>query len=69
MSRQLPARPSLEHLRKQAKELLEERRRANPSEQLAVGAATYQVSDDRRVLTISADQQLVVLDRVDDAAV
>ena len=35
MSRQLPARPSLEHLRKQAKELLDERRRANSSEQLA----------------------------------
>ena len=35
MSRQLPARPSLEHLRKQARELLDERRRANPSEQLA----------------------------------
>jgi hypothetical protein len=35
MSRQLPARPSLEYLRKQAKELLGERRRANPSEHLA----------------------------------
>ena len=35
MSRQLPARPSLEHLKKQAKELLDERRQANPSEQLA----------------------------------
>src|SRR5262245_26370654 len=35
MSRQLPTRPSLEHLRKQAKELLQDLRRQDPSAQLA----------------------------------
>ena len=35
MSRQLPKRPNLEYLRKQAKELLDARRHVNPSEQLA----------------------------------
>lgn len=35
MSRHLPARPNLEHLRKQAKELLKELQQFNPSAQLA----------------------------------
>ena len=35
MSRHLPARPNLEHLRKQAKDLLEQMRRTDPSIQLA----------------------------------
>ena len=35
MSRQLPARPNLEHLKNQAKDLLEQLRRTNPSAQLA----------------------------------
>ena len=35
MSRQLPARPNLEHLKKQAKDLLEHLRRGDPSVQLA----------------------------------
>jgi hypothetical protein len=35
MSRQLPARPNLEYLRKQAKELLKELQHLNPSAQLA----------------------------------
>jgi hypothetical protein len=35
MSRQLPARPSLEHLKKQAKQRLDEQQRVNPSAQLA----------------------------------
>ena len=34
-----------------------------------VGSATYQVSNDRRVLKISAAQQLVVLNRAEDANV
>ena len=35
MSRQLPSRPNLEYLRKQAKELLEELQRQDSSAQLA----------------------------------
>ena len=35
MSRQLPARPNLEHLRKQAKALLDDLQRTDPSTQLA----------------------------------
>lgn len=35
MSRQLPARPNLEHLKKQAKDLLEQLHRTNPAAQLA----------------------------------
>jgi hypothetical protein len=32
-----------------------------------IGRATYAVSPDGRTLTVSADQQLIVLDRADGA--
>ena len=44
MSRQLPARPNLDHLRKQAKERLDDLQRRNPSAQLA--DAQHQIARD-----------------------
>jgi hypothetical protein len=54
MSRQLPPRPNLEHLKKQAKDLLDELKRTNSHAQLA----------DALHAVAGASEQSVVFDRV-----
>src|SRR5262249_15271947 len=102
MSRDLPARPNLEHLRKQAKDLLSELQQRDPALQLAdaqhaiareygfarwpklkahvewlrasrvletvgkkygqvIGRGMYEVAEDGSTLTISSDEQMIVL--------